>query len=74
MIICSEIRRLAYFYLDGTVGSAKAASIETHIERCPDCGTRLAIHRRLREVVRLSLKPLSAPEGLRDRIRQTCRG
>jgi len=73
-VICDEIRRLAYFYLDGTVGSEKTASFELHVDRCPECGTRLRIHRRIREVVRLSFKPMPAPERLRLRVQQACRG
>lgn len=73
-MICDEIRRLAYFYLDGTVGSAKAASFETHVGRCPDCGARLAIHKRVREVVRLRLPAIQAPQRLRERVQQACRG
>lgn len=73
-MICNEIRRLAYFYLDGTVASEKAARMESHVERCPDCGTRLTIHRRLREVIRLHLGPIPAPKALRDRVQQACRG
>ena len=73
-MICEEIRRLAYFYLDGTVGSAKAERIELHVGKCPDCGTRFAIHRRVREVVRLSLSPVRAPEQLREKVQKACRG
>lgn len=73
-MVCQEIQRLAYFYLDGTVGAAKAAHIEIHVEFCPDCGVRFAIQRRVREIVRTSLQPLPAPQHLRDRVRMTCRG
>ena len=73
-MLCNEIRRLAYFYLDGTVGASKTERFEAHIDLCPDCGARLAIHRRVREVVRLSLEPVTAPERLRLRVRQACRG
>jgi anti-sigma factor (TIGR02949 family) len=73
-VICDEIRRLAYFYLDGTVSSAKAASLESHVVHCPECGARLAINRRVREVVQLSLRPLQAPERLRVRVQKVCRG
>ncbi len=73
-MVCNEIRRLAYFYLDGTVGSLKAEQIETHVEQCLECGARFAIHRRVREIVRTGLKPLRAPQTLRDRVREACRG
>jgi len=73
-VFCNEIRRLAYFYLDGVVGTEKAARMESHVERCPDCGTRLTIHRRVREVIKLHLVPLPAPDKLRERVQQACRG
>lgn len=73
-MVCDEIRRLAYFYLDGTVGSVKAAGFESHVGLCPECGARLTIHRRVREFVRISLKPLEAPEQLRERVRKACQG
>jgi anti-sigma factor (TIGR02949 family) len=73
-VLCNEIRRLAYFYLDGAVSIAKAANFRHHVELCPDCGARLAIHRRVREVIRVSLKPVVAPERLRQRVQQACRG
>lgn len=73
-MLCNEIRRLAYFYLDGTVSVAKSASFRHHIELCPECGARLAIHRRVREVIQVSLKPVAAPDRLRLRVQQACRG
>ena len=73
-MVCDEIRRIAYFYLDGAVGSDKAARLESHVRRCDDCGARLEIHRRVREFVRLKLSPLQAPERLRERVQQACRG
>lgn len=73
-MICDEIRRLAYFYLDGAVSSTKAANFESHLDHCPDCGTRLAVHRRVREFVKVRLRPVPAPEHLRARIQKTCRG
>jgi anti-sigma factor (TIGR02949 family) len=73
-MICNEIRRLAYFYLDGTVGREKTALMESHFERCPECGTRLTIHRRLREAIRIHFGPVHAPQRLRERVQQACRG
>lgn len=73
-MICHEIRRIAYFYLDGTVGSGKSVTVETHLKQCPECGVRVKIHERARQVLKVRLVKLEAPPSLRERIRQACRG
>ena len=72
-MICHEIRRIAYFYLDGTVGSEKSVTIQTHLEACPECGVRVKIHQRAREVLKVHLGNVTAPLSLRARLSQACR-
>ena len=70
---CHEIRRIAYFYLDGTVGSEKSVTIETHLEECPECGARVKIHQRVRELLKVRLGKVAASPSLHARLRQACR-
>ena len=72
-MLCDDVKRVMYFFLDGSLGDTKRQSIEIHLGDCPDCETRVTIHRRLRGFFRKRLTPLSAPETLRVRVVQSLR-
>ncbi len=72
-MLCDDVKRVIYFFLDGSLGEQKRQSIELHLSNCPDCETRVTIHRRLRGFLRRRLTPLSAPETLRVRVVQSLR-
>ncbi|MEO8382408.1 MAG: hypothetical protein ABI779_22300 [Acidobacteriota bacterium] len=67
------MKRVLYFFLDGSLGDAKMQHIEIHLGDCPDCIIRVTIQRRLRGFIRKRLAPLQAPDTLRVRVVQSLR-
>ncbi|HEX6082887.1 MAG TPA: zf-HC2 domain-containing protein [Thermoanaerobaculia bacterium] len=72
-MLCDDVKRVVYFFLDGSLSDQKRQNIEIHLGDCPDCETRVTIHRRLRGFFRRRLSPLAAPETLRIRVVQSLR-
>jgi mycothiol system anti-sigma-R factor len=72
-MLCDDVKRVVYFFLDGSLGSQKRTDLETHLGHCPDCEVRIVVQRRLREFVRARLTPLQAPDHLRVRLTETIR-
>ena len=70
MVCCKEVHRIAYFYLDGTLGVLRREEISQHLTDCKDCDDRFAIHRRMREFLQSRLQRVTAPTALRDRLLQ----
>jgi mycothiol system anti-sigma-R factor len=67
-MVCDDVRRIAYFFLDEQLETKKRGDIEGHLTRCPDCDGRVTIHRRLRAFIRRRLCAVPAPAGLRQKI------
>jgi len=67
-MLCDDVRRVVYFFLDGSMGDRKQSEFRSHLDDCPDCETRTAAHRRLREFIRKRLSPIGAPEHLKIRL------
>jgi anti-sigma factor (TIGR02949 family) len=72
-MLCDDVKRVIYFFLDGSLGEQKRQSFEIHLSDCPDCETRVFIQRRLRVFLRKRLTPVAAPETLRIRVVQSLR-
>jgi anti-sigma factor (TIGR02949 family) len=70
---CDDVKRVLYFFLDGSLSEQKRQHLEIHLSTCPDCSTRVTIHRRLRGFLRSRLAPIAAPEALRIRVVQSLR-
>jgi len=71
-MVCDDVKRIVYFFLDGELGANKATDIQQHVDGCKDCGDRVTIHKRLRNFIRRKLRS-SAPARLRDKIAQAVR-
>lgn len=67
-MVCDDVRRVVYFYLDGTLSEQKSRILVSHLEHCADCEQRVLLHRRIRSFVRNRLQPLTAPAHLRERL------
>ncbi len=67
-MVCDDVRRIAYFFLDGQLEAAKRGDLEGHLTACPDCDCRVTIHRRFRAFVRARLRAIPAPPRLRERL------
>ena len=72
-MLCREIKRFAYFFLDGTLDAKQKRDFTKHLKLCPDCETRTAIHRRFRNFIRKRLARLTAPARLKQRLTRTLR-
>jgi mycothiol system anti-sigma-R factor len=70
---CEDIKRIIYFFLDGSLGDAKLREISRHLDDCPDCGMRARIQKRLRQFIRRRLAPVSAPERFKVRLSRSLR-
>lgn len=67
-MLCDDVKRFAYFYLDGQLGQLKSSDFNIHLEHCRNCDERVNIHRRLRDFFRTRLTVQAAPPHLRERI------
>jgi anti-sigma factor (TIGR02949 family) len=72
-MLCDDVKRFAYFFLDGSLANHKITDIEIHVSNCPDCEIRIIVHRKLRAFVRHRLSPVAAPERLRFRLSESIR-
>lgn len=72
-MVCNDVKRIAYFYLDGTLGDQKRTEVRSHLDDCPDCEGRLVIHKRLRHFLRTRCQA-GAPKTLKERIQHLFRG
>ena len=72
-MICDDVKRVAYFYIDGKLGRNKNSAFSSHLSECPDCEARVTVHRRLRSFIRSRLSACCAPEKLRLKIRDIFR-
>ena len=66
-MLCDDVKRVVYFFLDGSLGHQKQHAFEIHLSNCPDCEIRIIVHRKLRAFVR---KRLVAGERARDAAHQ----
>jgi mycothiol system anti-sigma-R factor len=72
-MLCNDVKRVVYFFLDGALSDPKKHALEIHLSNCPDCEVRITVHRKLRSFIRHRLAPVSAPETLRVRVTQSLR-
>ncbi len=72
-MLCDDVKRVIYFFLDGQLGSNKQQDLTQHVDRCPDCGARINIQRRLRLFVRRRLIRLTASDRLKTRLARSLR-
>lgn len=68
--MCDDVKRIAYFFLDGALSPDRTRDVENHLRDCSECDDRISIHRRMRRFVRSRLASLPAPARLRERLRR----
>lgn len=73
MVCCDDLKRIAYFFLDGELGDEDGKAVQCHIDGCPPCQHRILIHQRFRIFIRRRLVAHPAPEQLLQRIREAVR-
>ncbi|HYI09342.1 MAG TPA: zf-HC2 domain-containing protein [Thermoanaerobaculia bacterium] len=72
-MLCDEVKRVMYFFLDESLGDSKRHAVEIHVSGCPDCEVRVVVHKKLRSFIRRRLSPVLAPDTLRIRLTQSLR-
>jgi mycothiol system anti-sigma-R factor len=72
-MLCDDVKRVVYFFLDGSLSNQKQHAFEIHLSDCPDCEIRIIVQRKLRTFLRRRLAPVTAPETLRIRLTRSLR-
>jgi mycothiol system anti-sigma-R factor len=72
-MLCNDVRRVVYFFLDGSLADRKQQDFKSHLDLCPDCERRMRVQRKLREFVQRRLGRDSAPDRLRNRLTRSIR-
>ncbi|HET7437164.1 MAG TPA: zf-HC2 domain-containing protein [Thermoanaerobaculia bacterium] len=72
-MLCNDVKRVVYFFLDGSLGEVKQRDYKTHLSICPDCEKRTTVSRKLRDFVRRRLGRDNAPDRLKIRLTRSIR-
>lgn len=72
-MLCDDVRRTIYFFLDGSLAETKQRDFKTHLDLCPDCDKRTKVQLRIRRFVLSRLHPQPAPERLKTRLARSLR-
>ena len=72
-MICDDVKRVIYFFLDGQLSQNKQQDFSSHLDTCTDCDRRAQIQRRLREFVHKRLHVDPAPDHLKRRLSRAVR-
>lgn len=72
-MVCDDVKRLLYFFLDGALGKEKGRSVTDHLSLCPDCERRSRVHRKLRDLVQRRLAHVPASDRFKMRLSRTLR-
>jgi len=72
-MLCDDVRRVVYFFLDGSLGDRKQQDLSRHINLCPECKKRLLVQQKLRAFVISRLGREQAPSRLRNRLTRSIR-
>lgn len=66
---CSQVLASMSAYIDGEVGAEEFHLIAVHVSECPPCGEEEVSQRHVKALVVRAVGRVSAPPGLRARIR-----
>ncbi len=72
-MLCDDVKRVVYFFLDGTLDEQRQNDFSRHLNLCPECEARTIFHRRIRVFLRRRLTPVSAPDRLKQRLTRSLR-
>jgi mycothiol system anti-sigma-R factor len=72
-MLCDDVKRAVYFFLDGALTTARRQELERHLSGCPECDRRTTVHSRLRVFVRKRLARIEAPDHLKRRLQRSIR-
>ena len=74
-MICRDVKRVIYFFLDGSLGPNKEKDFNSHLKLCPDCEGRTKFQQRLRTFLqgRVQRIQAAAPDHLKTRLTRSIR-
>ena len=72
-MLCDDVKRVVYFFLDGQLGENKQKDVNGHLNLCPDCAARTNATRKLREFFRKRISRIEAPDRLKLRLTRSIR-
>lgn len=74
-MLCRDVKRVVYFFLDGTLSDRQRRDFDGHLRLCPECDSRTTFHRRLRDFLRRRVERLqvAAPDRLKMRLTRSIR-
>jgi mycothiol system anti-sigma-R factor len=72
-MICDDVKRVIYFFLDGQLGDQKQQDLKGHLNLCPECDRRATISRKLRTFVQKRVARIEAPDHLKTRLTRSIR-
>jgi mycothiol system anti-sigma-R factor len=74
-MLCRDVKRAVYFFLDGSLGEEKSQDLNSHLKLCPDCDRQLRVQQRLRNFVKSRFARLttSAPDRFKTRLTRSIR-
>jgi hypothetical protein len=72
-MICEDVKRVIYFFLDGSLGDGKKQDFSTHLNLCPDCEARTRLSGRLRNFFRRRLAKVTASARFKQRLERSLR-
>jgi mycothiol system anti-sigma-R factor len=72
-MLCKEVKRVVYFFLDGTLDDQRKRDFTKHLRLCPECESRITISKRIRIFIKKRLSRVSAPARLKQRLSRSLR-
>ena len=72
-MLCQDVKRVVYFFLDGSLGESKKQDFSSHLNLCPDCEARTKISGRLRNFFRRRLANVAATTRFKQRLERSLR-
>jgi len=72
-MLCKEVKRVVYFFLDGTLDARSKRDFSKHLKLCPECESRITISKRIRIFIKKRLSRMSAPARLKQRLSRSLR-
>ena len=74
-MLCRDVKRVVYFFLDGSLGEKANREYHNHVVLCPECESRTQFHKRLRTFLQTRFSKLQtvAPDRFKLRLQRSIR-
>ncbi len=72
-MLCDDVKRVVYFFLDGSLADRKKKDFDSHLNLCADCEARTRISGRLRNFFRKRMARVAASTRFKQRLERTLR-